>query len=103
MCLLMAIGSISVINPYLFLVLVIWSNSIFVQDDTVVHEFATLCLASLSEDFLCKAQIFDNKGLPTLIQLLSSSDPDVKKNSLETISNLVQVTQNHQALGFYFM
>uniref|UniRef100_A0AAX7V238 EDR1/CTR1/ARMC3-like peptidase-like domain-containing protein n=1 Tax=Astatotilapia calliptera TaxID=8154 RepID=A0AAX7V238_ASTCA len=56
----------------------------------VVHEFATLCLASLSEDFLCKAQIFDNKGLPTLIQLLSSSDPDVKKNSLETISNLVQ-------------
>ncbi|XP_039472834.1 armadillo repeat-containing protein 3 isoform X3 [Oreochromis aureus] len=60
------------------------------EDDTVVHEFATLCLASLSEDFLCKAQIFDNKGLPTLIQLLSSSDPDVKKNSLETISNLVQ-------------
>uniref|UniRef100_A0A3Q4G6S8 Armadillo repeat containing 3 n=1 Tax=Neolamprologus brichardi TaxID=32507 RepID=A0A3Q4G6S8_NEOBR len=60
----------------------------------VVHEFATLCLASLSEDFLCKAQIFDNKGLPTLIQLLSSSDPDVKKNSLETISNLVQVTPN---------
>ncbi|XP_005722561.1 armadillo repeat-containing protein 3 isoform X2 [Pundamilia nyererei] len=60
------------------------------EDDTVVHEFATLCLASLSEDFLCKAQIFDNKGLPTLIQLLSSSDPDVKRNSLETISNLVQ-------------
>ncbi|XP_063340038.1 armadillo repeat-containing protein 3 [Pelmatolapia mariae] len=60
------------------------------EDDTVVHEFATLCLASLSEDFLCKAQIFDNKGLPTLIQLLSSSDPDVKKSSLETISNLVQ-------------
>uniref|UniRef100_A0A3B4H8N9 Armadillo repeat containing 3 n=1 Tax=Pundamilia nyererei TaxID=303518 RepID=A0A3B4H8N9_9CICH len=59
-------------------------------NDTVVHEFATLCLASLSEDFLCKAQIFDNKGLPTLIQLLSSSDPDVKRNSLETISNLVQ-------------
>ncbi|KAF7668127.1 hypothetical protein LDENG_00031130 [Lucifuga dentata] len=60
------------------------------EEDTVVHEFATMCLASLSVDFVCKVQIFDNKGLPPLIQLLSSSDPDVKKNSLEVIFNLVQ-------------
>ncbi|XP_068438116.1 armadillo repeat-containing protein 3 isoform X2 [Clinocottus analis] len=59
-------------------------------DDLVVHEFATLCLASLSVDFICKVKIFDNKGLPPLIQLLSSPDPDVKKNSLEVILNLVQ-------------
>uniref|UniRef100_A0A3Q1FKK5 Armadillo repeat containing 3 n=1 Tax=Acanthochromis polyacanthus TaxID=80966 RepID=A0A3Q1FKK5_9TELE len=60
------------------------------EEDTVVHEFATLCLASLSTDFVCKAQIFDNKGLLPLIQLLSSPDPDVIKNSLEIIFNLVQ-------------
>ncbi|XP_029385400.1 armadillo repeat-containing protein 3 isoform X2 [Echeneis naucrates] len=59
-------------------------------EDTVVHEFATLCLASLSVDFVCKVQIFDNNGLPPLIELLSSQDPDVKKNSLESIFNLVQ-------------
>lgn len=66
-----------------------------IEEDEVVHEFATLCLASLSVDFICKAQIFDNDGLPSLIQLLSSPDPDVKKNSLETVFNLVQVTQTH--------
>uniref|UniRef100_A0A3B4XKY5 Armadillo repeat containing 3 n=1 Tax=Seriola lalandi dorsalis TaxID=1841481 RepID=A0A3B4XKY5_SERLL len=59
-------------------------------NDTVVHEYATLCLAPLSLDFVCKVQIFDNKGLPSLIQLLSSPDPDVQKNSLEIIFNLVQ-------------
>ncbi|KAM9712497.1 armadillo repeat-containing protein 3 [Menidia menidia] len=68
------------------------------DEDTVVHEFATLCLASLSVDFVCKVQIFDNDGLPPLIQLLSSPDPDVKKNSLETIFNLVQDYQSRQAV-----
>ncbi|XP_072234177.1 armadillo repeat-containing protein 3 [Leuresthes tenuis] len=68
------------------------------EEDTVVHEFATLCLASLSVDFVCKVQIFDNNGLPPLIQLLSSPDPDVKKNSLETIFNLVQDYQSCQTV-----
>lgn len=74
-----------------------------IQDDTVVHEFATLCLVPLSQDYVCKVQIFDNKGLPPLIQLLSSPDPDVQKNSLEIIFNLIQVTQNHQSLGRSFL
>ncbi|XP_071341519.1 armadillo repeat-containing protein 3 isoform X2 [Trachinotus anak] len=65
-------------------------DKLSLEEDIVVHEFATLCLASLSLDFICKVQIFDNKGLPPLIQLLSSPDPDVKKNSLEIIFNLVQ-------------
>lgn len=60
-------------------------------EETVVHEFATLCLTHLSKDFTCKAQIFDSNGLPALIQLLSSPDPDVQKNSVEVICNLVQV------------
>lgn len=59
----------------------------------MVHEFATLCLTSLSVDFCYKVQIFEHKGLEPLIQLLSSPDPDVKKNSVECIFNLVQVRQ----------
>uniref|UniRef100_A0A665WDD4 Armadillo repeat containing 3 n=1 Tax=Echeneis naucrates TaxID=173247 RepID=A0A665WDD4_ECHNA len=68
-------------------------DKLSLEEDTVVHEFATLCLASLSVDFVCKVQIFDNNGLPPLIELLSSQDPDVKKNSLESIFNLVQVRE----------
>uniref|UniRef100_A0AAR2KFX2 Armadillo repeat containing 3 n=1 Tax=Pygocentrus nattereri TaxID=42514 RepID=A0AAR2KFX2_PYGNA len=60
------------------------------EEDVVVHEFATLCLASLSVDFTCKVQIFDHNGLEPLLRLLSSPDPDVKKNSVECIFNLVQ-------------
>lgn len=79
------------------------NNAIFspIQEDIVVHDFATLCLASLSVDFACKVKISDNNGLPPLIQLLSSPDPDVKKNSLEIIFNLVQVTQSHQSREGY--
>lgn len=60
--------------------------------DVVVHEFATLCLALLSVDYVCKVKIFESNGLPPLIQLLTSPDPDVKKNSLEIIFNTAQVT-----------
>ncbi|XP_056290596.1 armadillo repeat-containing protein 3 isoform X2 [Pseudoliparis swirei] len=68
------------------------------EEDLVVHEFATFCLASLSLDFTWKVQIFDNKGLPPLIHLLSSPDPDIEKNSLETIFNLVQDSQSRLAV-----
>ncbi|XP_050953871.1 armadillo repeat-containing protein 3 [Labeo rohita] len=68
------------------------------EENIVVHEFATLCLTSLSVDFSYKVQIFEHKGLEPLIQLLSSPDPDVKKNSVECIFNLVQDFQNRAAL-----
>ncbi|KAM6900539.1 armadillo repeat-containing protein 3 [Xenentodon cancila] len=68
------------------------------EEDIVVHEFATMCLNSLSVDVACKIQIFDNNGLPPLIRLLSSPDPDVKKNSLEIIFNLVQDYQSRQVV-----
>ncbi|XP_063063437.1 armadillo repeat-containing protein 3 [Engraulis encrasicolus] len=60
------------------------------DEDIVIHEFATQCLAHLALDFSCKVQIFDNEALKPLIQLLSSTDPDVVKNSVECICNLVQ-------------
>ncbi|KAM4544134.1 armadillo repeat-containing protein 3 [Fundulus diaphanus] len=60
------------------------------EEDVIVLEFATLCLASLSVDFTCRVQIYTNNGMPPIIKLLTSSDPDVTKNSLEIIFNLVQ-------------
>lgn len=45
----------------------------------------------MSIEYTGKVQIFENGGLEPLIRLLSSPDPDVKKNSIECIYNLVQV------------
>nr|XP_057915361.1 armadillo repeat-containing protein 3-like isoform X2 [Doryrhamphus excisus]XP_057915362.1 armadillo repeat-containing protein 3-like isoform X2 [Doryrhamphus excisus] len=56
-------------------------------------EFGTLCLSCLSTEPSCKLNIVDNKGLPLLLKLLSNSDPDVQKNSLETIHNLADDEQ----------
>ncbi|KAH0501533.1 Armadillo repeat-containing protein 3 [Microtus ochrogaster] len=41
-------------------------------------------------EYTGKVQIFEHGGLEPLIRLLSSPDPDVKKNSIECIYNLVQ-------------
>ncbi|KAM4828748.1 armadillo repeat-containing protein 3 [Thomomys bottae] len=60
------------------------------EEEVVIHEFASLCLANMSIEYTGKAQIFENGGLEPLIRLLSSPDPDVKKNSIECIYNLVQ-------------
>nr|XP_057916785.1 armadillo repeat-containing protein 3-like [Doryrhamphus excisus] len=59
-------------------------------DDSVVQDCGTLCLSFLSVAPCCKAQIVASKGLPPLIKLLSSIEPDIQKNSLETIYNVVQ-------------
>lgn len=69
-------------------------NSVIAQlspeEEVVIHEFASLCLANMSVEYTGKVQIFEHGGLEPLIRLLSSSDPDVKKNSIECIYNLVQ-------------
>ncbi|XP_051910766.1 armadillo repeat-containing protein 3-like isoform X3 [Hippocampus zosterae] len=62
-------------------------------DDLVIQEYGALCLSYLSLAPACKVQIFDNKGLSALIKLLASTEPDIQKNSLETIYNLVQSSQ----------
>ncbi|XP_019724964.1 armadillo repeat-containing protein 3 [Hippocampus comes] len=62
-------------------------------DDLVIQEYGALCLSFLSLAPASKVQIFDNKGLPALIKLLSSTEPDIQKNALETIYNLVQSSQ----------
>ncbi|XP_058153838.1 armadillo repeat-containing protein 3 isoform X2 [Dasypus novemcinctus] len=60
------------------------------EEEVVIHEFASLCLANMSAEYSSKAQIFAQGGLEPLIRLLSSPDPDVKKNSIECIYNLAQ-------------
>ncbi|XP_032871465.1 armadillo repeat-containing protein 3 isoform X4 [Amblyraja radiata] len=60
------------------------------DEDVVVQELATLCLASMSIDYTSKIEIFEKGGLGPLVSLLSSPDPDVQKNSIECISNLIQ-------------
>ncbi|XP_072507804.1 armadillo repeat-containing protein 3 isoform X2 [Notamacropus eugenii] len=69
-------------------------NSVIAQlapeEEVVIHEFASLCLANMSVEYTSKVQIFEYGGLEPLIRLLGSPDPDVKKNSIECIYNLVQ-------------
>ncbi|XP_012862241.1 armadillo repeat-containing protein 3 [Echinops telfairi] len=60
------------------------------EEEVVIHEFASLCLANMSAEYTSKVQILESGGLEPLIRLLGSPDPDVKKNSIECIYNLVQ-------------
>ncbi|XP_023775947.1 armadillo repeat-containing protein 3 isoform X2 [Cyanistes caeruleus] len=68
------------------------------NQDVVIHEFATLCLAYMAVEYTTKVKIFEQGGLEPLIRLLGSLDPDVKKNSLECIYLLVQDFQNRAAV-----
>ncbi|KFV80605.1 Armadillo repeat-containing protein 3 [Struthio camelus australis] len=68
------------------------------EEDVVIHEFATLCLAHMAAEYTSKVQIFEQGGLEPLIRLLGSPDPDVKKNSVECIYLLVQDFQSRAAV-----
>ncbi|XP_019363844.1 PREDICTED: armadillo repeat-containing protein 3 isoform X2 [Gavialis gangeticus] len=68
------------------------------EEDVIIHEFASLCLARMAVEYTSKVQIFEQGGLEPLIRLLSSPDPDVKKNSVECIYHLVQDFQSRAAV-----
>ncbi|XP_010152675.1 PREDICTED: armadillo repeat-containing protein 3 isoform X2 [Eurypyga helias] len=68
------------------------------EEDVIIHEFATLCLAHMAVDYTTKVQIFEQGGLEPLVRLLGSPDPDVKKNSVECIYLLVQDFQSRAAV-----
>lgn len=63
------------------------------EEETIVLEFASLALCYMSSEYVSKADIFRSQGLEPLVRCLSNSDPDVQKNSLETITQLLL---NHQ-------
>ncbi|NWS17794.1 ARMC3 protein, partial [Pachyramphus minor] len=69
------------------------------EEDVVIHEFATLCLAHMAVECTTKVKIFEQGGLEPLIRLLGSPDPDVQKNSLECIYLLVEDFQNRAAVS----
>ena len=60
-------------------------------EDTVTHEFAALALASLAHDYSSKVMIDENNGMESLVRCLQSTDPDVQKNSVETINLVLDV------------
>ena len=71
--------------------IVYFAYFLYDAEDSVVHEFAALCLSALAIDFSSKVAIYEQDGLEPLIRLLGSSDPDVQKNAIETISLMLQV------------
>ncbi|XP_068094681.1 armadillo repeat-containing protein 3 [Hyperolius riggenbachi] len=68
------------------------------EEEVVIHEFATLCLAHMAIDYSSKARIFELNGLEHLNRLLGSPDPDVKKNAVECIYLLAQDFQSRSAV-----
>ncbi|XP_016849785.1 armadillo repeat-containing protein 3 isoform X2 [Anolis carolinensis] len=68
------------------------------EEDVVIHEFASLCLAHMAVEYNSKVQIFEQGGLEPLIRLLGSPDPDVKKNCVECIYSMVQDFQSRAAV-----
>eukprot|EP00794_Sanderia_malayensis_P004774 gene4774-5401_t len=67
------------------------------EEDVLCHEFGSLALASLAEEFTSKVDIFEQGGLEPLINLLSSHDCDVQKNSVQAIALLLQDYQSRAA------
>jgi len=69
------------------------SSSLFTvfTANPVVHEFAFFCLSSLAVDFSAKITIAEKGGLPLLVKGLSSKDPDIQRNSAETLALMLQV------------
>nr|XP_054771281.1 armadillo repeat-containing protein 3-like [Lytechinus pictus] len=68
------------------------------EEDTLVHEFSSLCLANMAQEYSSKVQIMELGGLDPLIALLSDPDPDVTKNTVEAVSLLLQDYQSRAAI-----
>ncbi|KAK0062177.1 armadillo repeat-containing protein 3-like isoform X7 [Biomphalaria pfeifferi] len=59
------------------------------DEDSVIHEFAALALSFMANEFASKVAIQAANGVEQLVHLLSSHDPDVQKNSVEAVAQLV--------------
>ena len=74
----------------------------FFTEDTVVHEFSALGLSNMATEFSSKATIFEGGGVEALVKCLNSSDPDVQKNSVEALAQLLLVRKDyHLAILFH--
>ncbi|XP_056009860.1 armadillo repeat-containing protein 3-like isoform X7 [Ostrea edulis] len=68
------------------------------EEDTVVHEFAALGISNMATEFSSKASIFESGGVDALVKCLSSSDPDVQKNSVEALAQMLLDYQSRAAI-----
>ncbi|XP_057312423.1 armadillo repeat-containing protein 3-like isoform X2 [Hydractinia symbiolongicarpus] len=60
------------------------------EEEMVCHEFGSLALSWLAEEYTSKVEIFENQGLPLLINHLMSPDCDVQHNSARAIGLLLE-------------
>ncbi|XP_066278896.1 armadillo repeat-containing protein 3-like isoform X1 [Branchiostoma lanceolatum] len=68
------------------------------EEDTICHEFASLCISNMAQEFTNKVIIFEQSGLDSLIRLMASPDPDVQKNSTEALCRLVDDFHSRAAI-----
>ena len=67
-----------------------------------MHEFSALGLSNMATEFSSKATIFEGGGVEALVKCLNSSDPDVQKNSVEALAQLLLVRKDyHLAILFH--
>lgn len=63
-------------------------------EETIVHEFAALGLCNMATEFSSKAAIFESNGIEPLVKCLSSGDPDVQKNAIEAVAQMMLVSMD---------
>ncbi|CAM9411871.1 unnamed protein product [Lampetra planeri] len=68
------------------------------EEEVVCHEYGSLVLACLAQEFNGKAGVVAQGGTGCLVRLLTSHDPDVQKNAVECLSLLAQDTEGRLAL-----
>lgn len=61
------------------------------ERDTFMHEFSSLILAEITKDVYGTAQLLKHcRDMNFLHERLQSPDPDVKKNTMQIVHNLLQ-------------
>ena len=64
-----------------------------------MQEFSSLILAELTKEFYGAARVLEeNSDFNYLFRMIQSPDPDVKKNSIEIINNLIKEPLGVQAI-----
>lgn len=66
-------------------------ETLITDKDTPVQEFSTLILAEISKDPYGTAKILEcQSNFDILFELMKSPDPDVMKNTIELVNNLLR-------------
>jgi len=73
-------------------------NLLSPEEELICHEFATLALANLAEEYVSKSEILEQNGLNLLVNHLSSPDCDAQKNAVQAISLMVEEFQARAAI-----